>query len=106
TSLQIFVMLSSFPYSAMQMTADEVETMLNILHQLQHRHHASFKMDLEFSFKSFSLFQNYVNVEMGPVIDLSGENQIYLGFPHLSYIRPSASRHYVPPTWEYQSWGI
>jgi hypothetical protein len=97
----------TLPYSTIDLTSDEIENILCIFNTLQGKFSVSFKMDFAFSFEKFSLFENYLDHSIGPVIEIHhNENLFYLTFTQVFYRMNTASRFPVSATKEYQTWCV
>ena len=99
--------MTALPYSNIDLTGEEAENILLIFNNLQSKFNVSFKMDFAFSFENFSLFKNYLDHSIGPVIEVRhNENLFYITFTQVSYKINSASRFPVSATKEYQTWCV
>lgn len=99
--------MTTLPYSTIDLTSDEIEKIVFIFKTLQKKYTIGFKMDFAFPFETFSLFENYLNHSIGPVIEIhQDKSSLYITFTQVFYRMNTASRLPVPATGEYQTWCV
>ena len=97
----------TFPYSTIDLTSQEIEKILSIFKTLQSKYDIIFKMDFAFSFEKLSLFENYLNHSIGPVIEVhNSESPFYITFTQVGYKIYAESRFAVSAVKEYQTWCV
>jgi hypothetical protein len=97
--------MDTLPYSTLNLTSEEVTSILSIFNSLQSIYKVNFKMEFTFTFEGFSLFETYQDYSIGPVIEVkSHENLFNITFTEITYRTNTASRLPVQPTTEYQTW--
>lgn len=68
---------------------------------------AEFDLDFDFAFSDFELFSEYESYSIGSVIRIESCGiKCYLTFTQVAYKLHSASKFPIPPTLEWQVWGI
>jgi hypothetical protein len=97
--------MTTLPYSTIDLTSDEIETILSIYNSLQSKQSVDFRADYFFPFKDFSLFETYQDYSIGPVIEIiQNINPTYLTFTQVSYKTNLSRRNFTSTIKEYQSW--
>jgi hypothetical protein len=99
--------MTTFPYSTIDLTSEEIEKILYTFNIFQSKFEADFKMDFAFSFENFSLFENYLDHSIGPVIEIHhSKSSFFITFTQVFYKMNTASRFPVSTSKEYQTWCV
>lgn len=99
--------MTTFPYSTIDLTSDQIETILSVFDSLQRNHSVDFKMDFSLPFKEFALFGNHDTCSAGPVIEVKENgHSFFVIFAQVLYQYHSASRNGVTSAKEYQAWCV
>ena len=99
--------MTTLPYSTIDLTSEEITQTLSVFNSLQNNYQVDFKMDFDFPFKEFSLFDTYEDYAIGPVIEVNqNSSQFYITFTQVFYKLNTGSGYRIRLSKEYQTWCV
>jgi hypothetical protein len=99
--------MTTLPYSTIDLTSEEITQILSVFNSLQRNYKVDFKMDFNFRFKEFCLFETYEDYAIGPVIEVKQITSLfYISFTEVFYKMNTANRYPIPLSKEYQTWCV